>query len=160
MHQLERIRPLTFRSYFTLYHPFLPILEPDWAPDYYYEKWPLLFWTIIAVGGRHYAPIPGLAVALSAPVSKLLWATLADVPQSYHIIKGLCVLCSWPFPTSSTSTDTTYMISGVTMQIALQIGLHRPTHAQDFSRFRVELREEELKDRVRTWAACNMVAQR
>ena len=52
------------------------------------------------------------------------------------------------------------MISGVTMQIALQIGLHRPTHAQDFSRFRIELREEELKDRVRTWAACNMVAQR
>lgn len=46
------------------------------------------------------------------------------------------------------------------MQIAMQIGLHRPSHAQDFTKFRVELREEELKDRVKTWAACNVVAQR
>ena len=45
-------------------------------------------------------------------------------------------------------------------QIALQIGLHRPTHAQDFTRYKIELREEELKDRVRTWAACSAVAQR
>ena len=42
----------------------------------------------------------------------------------------------------------------------MQIGLHKPSHAQDFSRFKVELREEELKDRVRTWAACSAVAQR
>ncbi len=46
------------------------------------------------------------------------------------------------------------------MQVAMQIGLHRPSYAQDFTKFRVELREEELKDRVRTWAACNVVAQR
>ena len=46
------------------------------------------------------------------------------------------------------------------MQIAMQIGLHRPTHAQDFSKFKIELREEELRDRVTTWAACNVVAQR
>lgn len=52
------------------------------------------------------------------------------------------------------------MLSGLMMQIALQIGLHRPSHAQDFTKFKVELREEELKDRVRTWAACNATAQR
>ena len=46
------------------------------------------------------------------------------------------------------------------MQVAMQIGLHRPSYAQDFTKFRVELREEELKDRVKTWAACNIVAQR
>ncbi|KAL9115670.1 MAG: hypothetical protein Q9227_000038 [Pyrenula ochraceoflavens] len=40
------------------------------------------------------------------------------------------------------------------------MGLHRPSHSQDFSKFRVELREGELKDRVRTWAVCNIVAQR
>ncbi len=52
------------------------------------------------------------------------------------------------------------MLSGIMMQIAMQIGLHRPSYAQDFTKFRVELREEELKDRVTTWAACNIVAQR
>ena len=52
------------------------------------------------------------------------------------------------------------MLSGLMMQIAMQIGLHRPSHAQDFTKFKVELREEELRDRVRTWATCNAVAQR
>lgn len=52
------------------------------------------------------------------------------------------------------------MLSGLMMHIALQIGLHRPSHAQDFTKFKIELREEELKDRVKTWAACNVIAQR
>lgn len=46
------------------------------------------------------------------------------------------------------------------MQVAMQLGLHRPSHSQDFSKFRVELIEEELRDKVRTWAVCNIVAQR
>ena len=81
------------------------------------------------------------------------------MPQSYHIVKAMCLLCTWPLPTSSTSTDSTLMVSGVMMSIAMHFGLHRPSHAQDFSKFRVELREENLLDRVKTWAACNIVAQ-
>lgn len=46
------------------------------------------------------------------------------------------------------------------MQVAMQLGLHRPSHTQDFSKFRVELIEEELRDKVRTWAITNIVAQR
>jgi hypothetical protein len=46
------------------------------------------------------------------------------------------------------------------MHAAMQIGLHRPGHTQDFSKLRIELREEELRDRVKTWAVCNIVAQR
>ncbi|KPI37047.1 uncharacterized protein AB675_3638 [Cyphellophora attinorum] len=63
-------------------------------------------------------------------------------------------------PTSSTSTDPTFMLCGLMMQTALQIGLHRPSHSQDFSKFRVELREVELQDRVVVWSVCNIVAQR
>lgn len=46
------------------------------------------------------------------------------------------------------------------IQVAMQLGLHRPSHSQDFSKFRVELIEEELRDKVQTWAICNIVAQR
>ncbi|THC96444.1 hypothetical protein EYZ11_004093 [Aspergillus tanneri] len=52
------------------------------------------------------------------------------------------------------------MLCGMMMQVAMQLGLHRPSHTQDFSKFRVELIEEELRDKVRTWAICNIVAQR
>lgn len=91
---------------------------------------------------------------------RLVWATIAEVPQNYHVVKALILLCAWPMPTSSTSTDPTFMLCGLMMQIALQIGLHRPSHSQDFSKFRVELREVELQDRVVVWSVCNIVAQR
>ena len=147
-------------SYFSMYHPFLPLLNPAKSSDDYYETSPLLFWIIIAVAARRYTTDSLLLSSISGPVTRLLWATLSEVPQSYIVVQAICLMCTWPLPFSSTSSDPTFMLSGLMMQIALQIGLHRPSHAQDFTKFKVELREEELKDRVRTWAACNATAQR
>ncbi|KAL8938044.1 MAG: hypothetical protein Q9211_003395 [Gyalolechia sp. 1 TL-2023] len=149
----EQIQDL-FHRFFALFHPFMPLLEPAKTPDSYYDSSPLLFWIIISVAARHYSPDPSLLPALSTPISHLLWATLADVPQSYIVVKALCILCTWPLPISSTSKDPTFMLNGLMMQVAMQIGLHRPSHAQDFARFKIEFREEELKDRVKTWVAC------
>ena len=148
------------RRFFSLFHSFMPLLDPNRTADYYYDASPLLFWTIIAVATRHYPGDKTLLTSFSGPLSRLLWATLSDVPQSYMVVKALCLLCTWPLPISSTSSDPTFMLSGLMMQIGMQMGLHRPSHAQDFARFTVEFREEELRDRVRTWAACNAVAQR
>ncbi|KAL4873252.1 hypothetical protein BDV12DRAFT_160684 [Aspergillus spectabilis] len=155
----ERVSEL-FDLFFTYYHPFLPFLDREQSPEDYYTVSPLLFWTIISVGARRYQTDSNLLNSLAGPVTRLVWSTLADVPQSYHVVKALCVLCSWPFPTSSTSTDPTFMLCGLMIQIAMQLGLHRPSHTQDFSKYRVELIEEELRDKVRTWAICNIVAQR
>ncbi|RMD42606.1 hypothetical protein DV735_g2555, partial [Chaetothyriales sp. CBS 134920] len=155
----ERTRELHQR-YFTLFHPFLPFLNPERTADEYYQRSPLLFWVIMNVAARHFAGDPDLFGALCQPLSKLTWETLADVPQNYHVVKALILLCAWPLPTSSTSTDPTFMYCGLMIQIALQIGLHRPSHAQDFSKFRVELRDAELQDRVVVWSVCNIVAQR
>ncbi|KAL8735365.1 MAG: hypothetical protein Q9166_000910 [cf. Caloplaca sp. 2 TL-2023] len=149
-----------FERFFTLFHPFMPLLDPAIIPDTYFAISPLLPWVIISVAARHYPPDPNLLPSLSAPISHRLWATLADVPQNYIVVKALCILCTWPLPISSTSTDPTFMLSGLMMQVAMQIGLHRPSHAQDFARFKEDLREEELRDRVKTWVACNMVSQR
>jgi len=147
-------------SFFTFYSPFLPMLHTQRTPEEFYNASPLLFWVIISVAARHHEADPRLLTTLSEPLSRLLWATLADVPQNYIVVKALCLLCTWPLPISSTSSDPTFMLSGIMMQVAMQIGLHRPSHAQDFTKFKVELREEELRDRVRTWASCNAVAQR
>ncbi|KAI4148339.1 MAG: hypothetical protein LQ341_001621 [Variospora aurantia] len=149
-----------FHRFFTLFHPFMPLLEPSITSDSYYDASPLLFWIIVSVAARHYPLDPTLLPSLSIPISHLLWATLADVPQSYIVVKALCILCTWPIPISSTSKDPTFMLCGLMMQVAMQIGLHRPSHAQDFARFKIELREEEMKDRVKTWVACNIVSQR
>ena len=115
---------------------------------------------MISVAARRYTTIPTLLASLAGPLNKLLWEQVAEVPQSYFFVKALCVLCTWPLPISSTSSDPTFMLSGLNMHVAMQIGLHRPSHAQDFTKFKVEFMEDELRDRVRTWASCNAVAQR
>ncbi|KAL9124939.1 MAG: hypothetical protein Q9217_005786 [Psora testacea] len=149
-----------FQIFFAFYHPFLPILDHQRPPDDFYEASPLLFWVIISVAARRYFTIPTLLASLAGPLSKLLWEQVAEVPQTYIFVKALCVLCTWPLPISSTSSDPTFMLSGLNLHVAMQIGLHRPSHAQDFTKFKVEFMEDELRDRVRTWASCNAVAQR
>ncbi|KXL49666.1 MAG: hypothetical protein FE78DRAFT_104107 [Acidomyces sp. 'richmondensis'] len=148
-----------YQIYFASYHPFLPVLNPDFTYQQYYNLHPLLHWTIVAVAARHYAPKPSLLVELQHPLEEMVWTTLSQVPQVYHVCKALALLCSWPLPNSSTSQEPTMMLTGVMFQLALQYGLHRPSHAQDFSRFRVDLREEDIADRLNTWATVNIVAQ-
>ncbi len=154
-------KPMLIRSfrYFTYYHPFLPLLDPSKPPDYYYSSSQLLFWTVLSIASRRYALEPTLLDSLAPAVSRLIWSSLREIPQNYHVVKALCLLCTWPFPISTTSADPTFMLSGVMMHVAMQIGLHRPSYAQDFARYQVQLRDEDLRDRVRTWAACNIVSQ-
>lgn len=148
-----------YRVYFTSFHPWLPVLSPELSYDQYFNLHPLLHWTIIAVAARRYDPKPGLLMELQRPLEEMVWTTLSQVPQIYHVCKALALLCTWPLPNSSTTTEPTMMLTGVMFQLAMQYGLHRPSHAQDFSRFRVDLREEDISDRLNTWAIVNIVAQ-
>lgn len=95
------------------------MLDPLKSPDDYYAASPLLFWVVVAVAARRYDSDPTLLASLVGPVSRLLWATLESVPQSYIVVKALCIICTWPMPISSTSADPTFMLSGMMMQIAM-----------------------------------------
>lgn len=134
------------------------MLDPEKDPDAYYASSPLRFWIMISVAARRLHP--SLLKDLTGPLNDLLWKTMGEIPQNYIVVKALCILCTWPLPIDSTSSDPTFMLSGLMMQIALQLGLHRPSHTQDFTKFKIELMDAELKDRVRTWAAANATAQR
>lgn len=154
----DRIQSL-FEEYFAHYHHHLPLLHPGFSPEYYFNLSPLLYWTVILVSSRRIKDDGQLFQNLCRPVSKLVWATVSAVPQNYHVVKALCLLCTWPLPTSRTSTDATFIFAGLASQIAIQVGLHRPSHAQDFSRYRMQLRQEDIEDRARTWAICVIVTQ-
>ncbi|KAJ6785302.1 hypothetical protein PWT90_09219 [Aphanocladium album] len=166
-HELEGVR-LTdehvthlFNEFFAFYHPFLPFLNATQPPDQYYQQHPLLFWSVIAVAARRFSPegSPNLITNLSGPLTRFLWTTIGEVPSNYYVVKAMCLLCAWPLPTSTTSSDPTHILCGVMMKTATGIGLHRPNNIQDFSRTSVELNREQLADRVTTWAVCNIVAQ-
>ena len=148
-----------FSIFFNSYHQFLPILSPETPYSEYYKQHPLLHWTILGVASRRYEAKPGLLMQVQQPLESLLWTTLSGVPQTYHVVKALALLCCWPLPNSSTSAEPTMMLAGMMFQLAMQYGLHRPSHAQDFSRFRIELHDEEVTDRLHTWATVNIIAQ-
>ncbi|KAK4157773.1 hypothetical protein C8A00DRAFT_29310 [Chaetomidium leptoderma] len=148
-----------FNQFFNCYHPFLPCLNSAQTPDQYYQQHPLLYWAIVAVASRRFGSDTNILTKLSGPLTRLLWTTVGDVPQSYFVVKALCLLCTWPLPTSTTSADPTHILCGVMMKTATGLGLHRPNHINDFSRVAVELNKEGLHDRIKTWAVCNIVAQ-
>jgi len=148
-----------FTEYFQLYHPFLPFLDQVRSPDEYYNQdHKLLFWAIISVAARRHNGRPGLLKSLSEPLTDLVWASIRKQPN-HHVVKALCLLCTWPVPAERTVTDPTFILCGAMMQVAMQIGLHQPAHVEDFSRVKVHLRQEDIHDRLRTWAVCNIVAQ-
>lgn len=155
---LDSVQQL-FQDYFNYYHQFLPFLNPTQEPQQYFLQSPLLFWSIISVAARRTKVVDNLVTNLTGPLSRLLWTTVGGVPNNHHAIKALCLLCTWPLPTSTTSTDPTHILGGVMMKCATNLGLHRPSHAQDFSRTPVEFNQDELQDRIRTWAVCNIVSQ-
>ncbi|KAF1816540.1 hypothetical protein P152DRAFT_369526, partial [Eremomyces bilateralis CBS 781.70] len=148
-----------FEEYWSNYHGFLELLDPEQSPDSFFDQSKLLFWTIIVIAARQFGRDRELLSRLTAPYTRLVWGSMSKVPQNYNVVKALCLLCAWPLPTSSTSTDPTFMFCGLMMQIAKQIGLHRPSHAQDFTRTHINLKDEDVKDRLKTWACCNIVAQ-
>lgn len=148
-----------FAEFFHCYHPFLPFLDPTRSPDDVYSKdSKLLFWAIISVAARHYSADRDLLRRLQEPLTDEIWRTIRNQPN-HHVVKALCLLCTWPLPARTTQSDPTFMLCGVMMQTAMQIGLHSPTHPQDFSRTKVRLEQQDIHDRLRTWAVCNIVAQ-
>ncbi|KAI9724301.1 MAG: hypothetical protein M1828_003725 [Chrysothrix sp. TS-e1954] len=148
-----------FEEYFKHYHPYLPLLDTQRSPEYFFELSELLFWSIIAVASRRWAEDPTLLTGLATSLNYLVWETVAAVPQNYHVVKALCILCTWPLPTKSSTTDPTFMLAGLMMQIAMQTGLHRPSSTRDFTKTQIEWRDEDVRDRLKTWAACNIVSQ-
>jgi hypothetical protein len=155
----ERIRQL-WDEYFDHYHRFLPVLDPmKDQPDAVFEQSEFLFWTVIIIAARHFAEDPDLLLRLMSAYKDLVKDIIFKPPTNHYVVKALCLICTWPLPVSSTTNDITLSISGVMMKFAMHLGLHRPSHPMDFSRTRVQLREEDVKDRLQTWLVCNLVAQ-
>jgi hypothetical protein len=147
-------------EYFRNYHFFLNVLDVERdPPDAIYKKSEVLFWTVLVVASRHFAEDTTLQQRLTAPYMELIKDTISKPPNNHYVVKALCLLCTWTPPVSSTTADMTFPLSGIMMKFAMQLGLHRPSHPMDFSRTRVQLRQEDISDRLQTWAVCNLVAQ-
>jgi hypothetical protein len=149
-------------EYFTKYHSFLPVLDAKLdSPDVIITRSNILFWTVIMVASRHYEEDTTLLSRLTAPYGEHLKHTISRPPKEdqHHVVKALCMLCTWPLPVSSSTDDMTFTLSGIMMKFAMHLGIHRPSSPSDFNNIPIPLRADEITDRLRTWAICNLVAQ-
>lgn len=130
------------------------------SPNEYYDKSPLLFWSVIGVAARRFTTNPTLLGSLAEPIirlaSPLLHAPSAVIPA----IQSLLLLSSFPFPTDSTSKDISYTLSGMAVNLALQVGLHVPTFSRDYSRSKTTLTQEEITMKVELWFYCIVIHQK
>ncbi|TVY52530.1 Regulatory protein LEU3, partial [Lachnellula cervina] len=149
-----------FALYFLYYAKHLPFLDPQATPNSFYDQSPLLFWAIISAGTRRYIGNPTLIGSIAEPVLKLGWSSMHIGGAVIPNIQGLLILSTWPFPTNSTSKDNTFTLSGMSINLALQIGLHVPLQGQDYSRTRVDLSNENIARRVQLWSYCVVVHQK
>ncbi|KAH6676544.1 hypothetical protein B0J14DRAFT_560838 [Halenospora varia] len=149
-----------FALYFLRCAKHLPFLDSQITPNAYYEQSPLLFWAIISAGSRRYTANPNLYALLAEPVLELAWSKMHTSGSVIPNIQGLLILTTWPFPTNSTSKDNTFTLSGMSVNLALQIGLHVPLQGQEYSRTRIDLSNDNIARRVQLWSYCVVVHQK
>ncbi|KAJ3544455.1 hypothetical protein NM208_g3047 [Fusarium decemcellulare] len=137
----------------------MPVIDISRPAHEYYHLSELLFWAIISVASRRMSSHPTLLPRLARSVTDLMWKMLRSVSYSVTTVQALVLLCTWPFPTSSSTADPTFMLVGTMLQIGTQMGLHRALDAQDFTKVPTRLGASEYAEWVRTWEACNIVAQ-
>lgn len=146
--------------FFTNYHPFLPFLDATRSADAYYSLSPLLFWTIISVASRRWEQDEALFRFLVSPVSRLVWDTTQVLPNKLSSVQALLLLCTWPFPTTSLWQEPTPIWSAMACSMAQQLGLPSADRGAEFSRVKTGVDACHEDERLRTWAACAVVAQK
>jgi hypothetical protein len=81
-------------------------------------------------------------------------------PQTRYDIQATVLICWWTLPTSSMSSDLSFIFVSTARAIALQLGIHRPELMQDHARRVVHISSNDIYECVKTWSALFIVSQR
>ncbi|KAF2471500.1 uncharacterized protein BDR25DRAFT_20355 [Lindgomyces ingoldianus] len=149
-----------FELYFKDYHSMLPILDPSATPNTFYQHAPFLFWVVVSIGSRRYTRLPTLTQALALPVTQLALQSIIVRTKPIERMKGLILLLNWPFPSGPFYHDSSFLLAGTLLHMAMQYGLHAPTFSQEFSKTYINLLEQEPVRRAEMWAYVVITYQR
>ncbi|KAJ2963134.1 hypothetical protein NQZ79_g1796 [Umbelopsis isabellina] len=142
-----------FRLYFEKMHIYLPFRMIR-SVDSIHQLCPLLFWVIVAVASRDRVLVKSLIPHVQRMTSDIMLKPVRNV----ETVQAILILCLWPFPYSSQLDDQSFFLCGMALHIGLQIGLHRPEYAFQFSSKQDVLRTS-IPIRRTTWIACFVVNQ-
>ncbi|KAF7973101.1 hypothetical protein HWV62_16206 [Athelia sp. TMB] len=152
-----------FDEFFAHYHPSCPIFLRRREPAPVYRAEPLLFWAICGIGASRHAP-PGVVYADLMDVVKDMVAGLLSEPwRTLGTVQALVLLCEWQVPATARWGGRGWYYGGLAVQMALQIGLHRPHHAHEFRTLdggqqHVRAESTDGQERTLAWIFCHIVS--
>lgn len=129
-------------------------------PEQYYQRSPLLFWSILATGARRYTDDPTLFQRVVSQILQIALGTLFSFSNPVTTIQAVLILSLWPIPTNTLFHDSSHTLAGVAMQLAVQNGLHIFGREQDYSRQNVNEANSEVTLRFRLWIHCVVTFQK
>ncbi|KAL7947515.1 hypothetical protein V8C42DRAFT_318000 [Trichoderma barbatum] len=143
-----------FTLFFSLYTPFLPILQTKPTPNQCFEQSPFLFWVIIYIGSRSYSNDPTLLGRLAPKINLMGFAALESRTSPIQTIQGILLLCQWPTPVDTMHRGISFVLAGAALHLAMQIGLHVAGVGQDFARTILDGNQLERANRAILWKQC------
>lgn len=120
---------LDISRFISHYSPLLSIFTAPLIPNDCYHQSLTLFWAIIAIGSRSLVSDPTLLQGLAPEVLNLCLTSVQLRRNQLDDIRGLLLLCTWPFPTGTSSRDNLIALNGLLLSLSMEAGLYLPTSA-------------------------------
>ncbi|KAI0487770.1 hypothetical protein F4859DRAFT_269291 [Xylaria cf. heliscus] len=142
-----------FRIFASLLHPRFPVLVSININAIHHSS-SFLFWTIIIiVASRTTTPLfEQLFSQIVRPFEDMVRNEALRAPLPLQKIRALLLLCVWPMPVNSQREDPSWVYSGIAVNSALYLGLHR-TNLPQASRCKSGFPGTPL-ERITTWLGC------
>jgi len=149
-----------FLTFFTKFHPTLPIVDNTLTPAHTYTLCPLLYYTILLLGTLA-TPNHSLTWTLSQTVNSSAPQQVFTVTKSVHLVQAFLLLATWPqsHPQGSAIHDQAWMYVSIATHMAQCLGLHRSFLSNEYASTQNESNENARREGVRTWVGCFIVSQ-
>lgn len=79
---------------------------------------------------------------------------MAQAPLPLSTIQALLFLCMWPLPVERQQHDPSWLYSGIAVNAALYLGLHRPNTARNPQQQQHQLEGGDALEKTMTWLGC------
>ncbi|EPE33571.1 Zn2/Cys6 DNA-binding protein [Glarea lozoyensis ATCC 20868] len=147
---------MLFKQFGEHHYRHCPVLNVELSIDELYQSSSFLFWTIVVIASQCHESHNELHTSLLRPYRQLLGEILVGPLLSIEPIQGLILLCKWPLPVAKQKEDPSWNYSGLLINAAIQLGLHKTSCGVDNPMCLVK----EARRRTKTWVAILQVSSR
>ncbi|TFK76511.1 hypothetical protein BDN72DRAFT_831085 [Pluteus cervinus] len=139
-----------FSIFFERINPYFSILDPE-LHTVFNLIWraPFLFTVICVTASRYYEGRSGLFDMAKDFARDAASRALIDGSKSLDVCQAYLLMAVYPVPKKKWAEDKSWLLMGVAIRMALELGLHQPPPP--------DCSEREALNRMRTWLNCYCV---